>query len=654
MRRRSGGGMRCGGSLASSSEVRREGQTFAGESLLVRYADFVKLPHTIFALPFALLGVVVASYGAAVTGRTLGLVVLAFTCARFVALGFNRIADRALDARNPRTRARELPSGRLTLAQAWVAVVLAAALFLWAAWALNPLCFALAPVALVFISGYSYAKRFTHWSHLWLGLADGIATPAGYLAVTGRWSEPWWLLVVGALAVTFWVAGFDVFYALQDEDFDRAERLEALVVRMGQRRRSFTAKVLHGLARGALAGAGCGLRPGAGRPPLVRRGEIRLVHSLGGLQSAGRRRVGDAQPQDRRGGLRVARGDVQPDQVRRRRVGGARQARRCPLHHHHLASSRRLLDVQVGADALQHRGLDSLPAGPATGAGRRLSCGGHQALLLLLSARLAPPGLLAPRADGVGQRPPRSRRLEPLPRLHERAAHRAAHAVRRRRGDLVRRHVGQAGRGLAARLDLWADPPPPARGARHSQPPSTTALGRGRADLRARPPGRQHRGVQHDVRERRPAARDVAHYERLLGLQHHRQGLQVGARAGGLPGARGGERRESAAERRPAARRNHRPRVHGPARFPGRVAEHVRDSDLRHARRARPASQLGGDDAPWRHRVRPRARLVGPAARAAAARVAGTLGLPAASWGRGAGDRDGCGSDARAAPRECG
>src|SRR2546422_1778743 len=95
MRRRSCGWMRCGGSLASSSEVRREGQTFVGESLLVRYVNFVKLPHTIFALPFALLGVVVASYRAAVTGRTLGLAVLAFTCARFVALGFNRIADRA-------------------------------------------------------------------------------------------------------------------------------------------------------------------------------------------------------------------------------------------------------------------------------------------------------------------------------------------------------------------------------------------------------------------------------------------------------------------------------------------------------------------------------------------------------------------------------
>src|SRR3989442_550596 len=104
----------------------REGQTFAGESLLVRYVNFVKLPHTVFALPFALLGLLVASRQHAITWRTLGLVVLAFTCARFVALGFNRIADRELDAKNPRTRARELPSGRLTLRQAWVAVLGAA------------------------------------------------------------------------------------------------------------------------------------------------------------------------------------------------------------------------------------------------------------------------------------------------------------------------------------------------------------------------------------------------------------------------------------------------------------------------------------------------------------------------------------------------
>jgi 4-hydroxybenzoate polyprenyltransferase len=253
--------MLCGASLASSSDVRREGQTFAGESLLVRYANFVKLPHTLFALPFALLGLLVASQTHAITWRMLALVVLAFTCARFVALGFNRIADRELDAKNPRTRARELPSGRLTLAQAWGAVTTAAALFLWTAWALNRLAFALAPVALVFIATYSYAKRFTYWSHLWLGLADGIATPAGYLAVTGRWSTPWWLLPVGALAVTCWVAGFDVFYAMQDEDFDRAERLQSLVVRLGQGRAIVAARVLHGVALAALVlfGIGAGL-----------------------------------------------------------------------------------------------------------------------------------------------------------------------------------------------------------------------------------------------------------------------------------------------------------------------------------------------------------------------------------------------------------
>src|SRR5213594_2350715 len=133
----------------------REGQTLAGEGLLVRYVNFVKLPHTIFALPFALLGLLVASRQQAITWRMLGLVVLAFTCARFVALGFNRIADRELDARNPRTRARELPTGRLTLSQAWVAVVVAAVVFLATAWALNPLCFALAPLALVKHSGFS-------------------------------------------------------------------------------------------------------------------------------------------------------------------------------------------------------------------------------------------------------------------------------------------------------------------------------------------------------------------------------------------------------------------------------------------------------------------------------------------------------------------
>src|ERR1700741_3702623 len=152
MRRPGPRSIRCGRSWGLKSEsggqAVREGQTFAGDSLLTRYVNFVKLPHTVFALPFALLGVVVASHEHTVTWRVLGLVVLAFTAARFVAMGFNRIAERDLDAKNPRTRGRELPAGRLSLAQAWGAVVVAAALFLWSAWALNPLCFRLSPLAL--------------------------------------------------------------------------------------------------------------------------------------------------------------------------------------------------------------------------------------------------------------------------------------------------------------------------------------------------------------------------------------------------------------------------------------------------------------------------------------------------------------------------
>lgn len=234
----------------------REGQTFAGGSLLARYASFVKLPHTVFALPFALIGVVLASRVAPVTARALALVVVAFTAGRFVALGFNRIADRELDARNPRTQARELPAGRLSLAEAWIAVLAAAALFEWAAWALNPLCFALSPVALAVITLYSYAKRFTWWSHVWLGVGDAIAGPAGYLAITGRWSAPWWLLVALAVAVTGWVAGFDVLYALQDEAFDRATGLHSAVVRLGAARGIVFAKLLHGVAVAALVALG--------------------------------------------------------------------------------------------------------------------------------------------------------------------------------------------------------------------------------------------------------------------------------------------------------------------------------------------------------------------------------------------------------------
>ena len=229
-----------------------EAQTFAGESLLVRYVNFVRLPHTVFALPFALLGVVAASFRYPIGLRQVALVVVAFTAARFVAMGFNRIADKELDAKNPRTRTRELPAGRLSPAQAWAAVVVAAIAFEAAAWALNPLCLMLSPVALAVITLYSYAKRFTWWSHLWLGVGDAIAGPAGYLAIAGRWSDPWWLLPVLAVAVTLWVAGFDVFYALQDEAFDRAEGLQSAVVRFGRTGSIVLAKLMHGLTVVAL------------------------------------------------------------------------------------------------------------------------------------------------------------------------------------------------------------------------------------------------------------------------------------------------------------------------------------------------------------------------------------------------------------------
>src|SRR2546426_1415541 len=197
--------MRCGRISALMSDGRtagrpdgREGQTFKGESLVVRYINFVKLPHTIFALPFALLGVIVASYRQPVTWRVAILVVVAFTAARFVAMGFNRIADRRLDARNPRTQARELPAGRLTISQAWAAVIAAMVIFLWAAWALNPLCAALAPLALIWIAAYSYTKRVTDWTHLWLGGALAIAPVGGYVAITGAGSVSWWLVMGNA------------------------------------------------------------------------------------------------------------------------------------------------------------------------------------------------------------------------------------------------------------------------------------------------------------------------------------------------------------------------------------------------------------------------------------------------------------------------
>lgn len=223
----------------------RDGQTMRGESLLVRLANFVKLPHTVFALPFALIGVLIASAHRSVTAPMFGWIVLAFTAARFAAMGFNRIVDRDVDAANPRTAMREIPRGALTLTQARVAVGGAALLFVFAASRLNTLCLLLSPVALLWTLGYSYTKRFTRWSHLWLGLGLSIAPVGGYLAVTGAWSDPWWLLGVLALAVVTWTGGFDILYALQDTEFDRAHGLHSLPSSIGVPRAIMLSRVLH-------------------------------------------------------------------------------------------------------------------------------------------------------------------------------------------------------------------------------------------------------------------------------------------------------------------------------------------------------------------------------------------------------------------------
>jgi 4-hydroxybenzoate polyprenyltransferase len=224
-----------------------EPQTLAGGSLAARLASFVRLPHTLFALPFAGLGAVLASYThpQGITPMTLFWIVLAFTAARFAAMGFNRIVDRRLDALNPRTAARELPAGRLTLGQAKGAVAIASAVFVLSAWQLNPLCGWLSPLALAWVLLYSYTKRFTTWSHLVLGFGLGIAPVGAYLAVTGVWPSPWYALVVLAAAVAFWVAGFDTVYALQDVEFDRRHRLHSIPARLGPRAALRMARGLH-------------------------------------------------------------------------------------------------------------------------------------------------------------------------------------------------------------------------------------------------------------------------------------------------------------------------------------------------------------------------------------------------------------------------
>jgi 4-hydroxybenzoate polyprenyltransferase len=206
----------------------------------------------LFALPFALVGATLASYHAPVTLREIGWIVLAFTAARFAAMGFNRIVDRQIDAGNPRTAMRELPRGVLSVPEASLAVAIASVLFVFSAWQLNGVCFALSPLALAWVLFYSFTKRFTRWSHLVLGVGLAMAPAGGYLAITGRWSEPWWMLWAMALAVTTWSGGFDILYSLQDVEFDRANRLHSVPATLGEARAITIARVLHTLTVSSL------------------------------------------------------------------------------------------------------------------------------------------------------------------------------------------------------------------------------------------------------------------------------------------------------------------------------------------------------------------------------------------------------------------
>jgi 4-hydroxybenzoate polyprenyltransferase len=205
---------------------------------------------------------VLASYSAAITTMDVVWVVVAFTAARFAAMGFNRIVDREIDALNPRTQAREIPAGSISVREATVAVTIASAIFVMAAAQLNLLCLLLSPVALAWVFFYSYTKRFTRWSHLALGVGLSIAPVGGYLAITGAWSTPWWMLIALAVAVATWVGGFDILYSLQDVSFDRENRLHSVPAAFGEGRALGIARVLHAITVAALAVAGVGAGAG--------------------------------------------------------------------------------------------------------------------------------------------------------------------------------------------------------------------------------------------------------------------------------------------------------------------------------------------------------------------------------------------------------
>jgi 4-hydroxybenzoate polyprenyltransferase len=215
-------------------------------SQLSKWGEFVKISHTIFALPFALASMVVAARDFEYRGwpgwEKFLLIVAAVFCARTCAMSFNRIVDRRFDAKNPRTAQRHLPAGAISLPSAWTLCLLSAIGFIAVAWQINRICFYLAPVALFVVCFYSFTKRFTDFTHIYLGIALALAPIGAWLAVLGQIHiTP----IILALAVICWLIGFDIIYAIQDYEFDRANNLHSLVVRWGPKNALQFAFLIH-------------------------------------------------------------------------------------------------------------------------------------------------------------------------------------------------------------------------------------------------------------------------------------------------------------------------------------------------------------------------------------------------------------------------
>ena len=214
------------------------------------YGSFIRFSHTVFALPFALTGALLATESSTLTWARAGWIILAMVTARTAAMGFNRIVDARYDARNPRTSGRELPRGVMSFLEAGTLVLASSIAFVAVTFVLGPLCFALSPVALAIVFWYSLAKRFTTYTQLFLGLSLAVAPVGGWLAAGGTWGWAPWLLAVGT---ALWVAGFDILYACNDIEFDRAQGLKSIPSRFGISTSLLISRVFHSVAVISLA-----------------------------------------------------------------------------------------------------------------------------------------------------------------------------------------------------------------------------------------------------------------------------------------------------------------------------------------------------------------------------------------------------------------